>query len=140
MRIRPFAAEQSLVLEIDELIMLLTNLKNGNSVEKEDLNKGVDMIDKIISFSEKNSDSNVNKSSGYTQFHDGQKNYPSGFNADDQMQNLKEAKRKIKSLIENQRDSDKNEVENLQKILLRISIPIWTEEVSISKSGYFKSV
>lgn len=140
MRIRKSKIKFNIVAEIDELIMDLTYVKNGNPVLGEKLKNGVKLIDQIISFTEEpKGDLKVEKL-GYSPFHDKQYHYSGEYNIAEHKEDLEKAKDDIEKFINNPENSDKNNIEKIQEMLLAISIPIWNEEISILRSEQYKSI
>lgn len=140
MRIRKLTTELNVVTEIDELIMELTYIKNGNTASIEKLNKGVEIIELIISLSKKPTEKATEDKFEFNPFHDRQHYYSGRYNVAEYKDELERAKRKIKKFMENPTDSDKNDIEKIQELLLKISVPIWKKEVSILKPKYYKNI
>lgn len=140
MRIRKLTTELNIVAEIDDLIMELTYIKNGNTVSIEKLNKGVEIIELIISLSAKPKEKLTEDKIEFNPFHDRQHYYSGKYNFAEDKDELEYAKMTIKKFIENPTDSYKNEIQKIQELLLKISVPIWKEEVSILKPKQFKSI
>lgn len=140
MRIRKLTAELNVVAGIDELIMELTYIKNGNPASIDKLNKGVEIIELIISLSEKPKEKATESKLGFNSFHDRQEYYSGKYNVAEYKEELEKAKESIKKFIKNQADSHKDDIEKIQELLLKISVPIWKEEVSILKPKQYKSI
>lgn len=140
MRIRKLTGEVNVVADIDELIMELTYIKNGNSASVDKLEKGIEIIELIISFSEKQREKTGDEKIGYIPFHNKQHFYSGNYNVEEYKDELKKAKESIKKFIENPQASDKDNIEQIQELLLKISIPIWDEEITILRPKQYKSV
>ena len=139
MRIRKPTSELNVVAEIDELIMELTYIKNGHVGSIDKLKKGVEIIELIISFSEGPKEKLVEEKIGYTPFHDRRQYYSGKYNVAEHKVELEMAKESIKKFMENPQNSDKVDIERIQELLLKISIPIWDEEISVLKPKQYKS-
>lgn len=140
MRIRKLTNELNVVAEIDELIMELTYIKNGNTVSIDKLKKGMEIIELIISFSEKPKEKVSEEKLEFNPFHDRQQYYSGKYNVTEHKDELESAKESIKKFIEDPADADKSDIEKIQELLLKISVPIWKEEVSILKPKQYKSI
>jgi len=138
MRTRQFITELNVVSEIDNLIMQLTYKKKGTAL-KDELKKGVKIIELIISFSEKSKGYVTEENTGYYPFHERQNYYSGKYNVEQHKAELENAKSTIEKCIKNKKDSTESDIENIQKLLLKISVPIWKEEVSILKPRHYKS-
>jgi len=141
MRIRKIANELNVVTEIDELIMELTYIRNGNLTSIDKLKKGVEIIELIISCSEKpeEKDEKEEEILGLNPFHYRQHFYSGKYQEADHKHELEKAKESIKKFMENPTGSDKKDIEEIQELLLKISIPIWKEKISILKPKQYKA-
>ena len=154
MRIRKLGTELNIVAEIDDLIMELTYIKNGNSASIEKLNKGIEIIELIISLSEKSTEKSTESKLGFNPFHNTQHYFSEEYNITEYKKELEIVKNKIKIFIKNPAEIKKSalllflplklikksDIEIIQELLLKISVPIWKEEVSILKPKQYKFI
>jgi hypothetical protein len=140
MRLRNSTTELNIVAEIDELIMELTYIKNGHTPSDDKLKRGLELIELIISFSEKPKQKVNEEKFGYTSFHDMQHYYSGNYNVAEYIDELEKAKESIKEFMENPKESDKTDIEKIQELMLKISVPIWDEEITVLKPKQYKSI
>lgn len=140
MRIKKLTTDVNVVAEIDELIMELTYIKNGNTASMEKLKKGLEIIELIISFSETQKEKAFDLKIGYSPFHDRQHYYSGNYNVAEHKDELEKAKEIIKEFIDNPEGSDRKNIEKIQELLLKISVPIWDEEITVLRPKQYKSI
>lgn len=140
MRIRKLGKELNVVAEIDDLIMELTHIKNGNDASIEKLNKGVEIIELIISLSEKSTEKSAESKLGFNPFHDKQHYFSGEYDVIKYKAELERVKNEINKFIEHPANVKKSDIEIIQELLLKISVPIWKEEVSILKPKQYKFI
>ena len=128
------------VFIIDELIMELSYIKNGRPPSNEKLQKGIELIDHLVSFSAKPHEEVFEDKLGFSPFQDKKYLNSEKDNIEKHKNELEKAKEIIKKFIVNPTDFDKKDIENIQKLLLEISLPIWKEQVSILRPNQFKLI
>lgn len=102
MRIRKVANEGNVVSDIDEFIMELTYLKNGNVASAEKLKRGIEIIDLIISISENTNENVVEKEEEtirFNPFHNRKPRYSARYLLVEYKVELEQAKKNIKKFI-----------------------------------------
>jgi hypothetical protein len=140
MRARKLNKELNPVSIIDELIMELSYIKNGSTPSSEKLQKGIELIEHLISLSDESHEEVVEDKLGFSPFQDKKYFYSGKYNIKEHKNKLEKAKEIIKKFIVKPAVFDKNDIENIQELLLKISLPIWKEQVSILKPNQFKLI
>lgn len=123
---------------IDELIMELSYIKNGNLPSVINIKKGKDLIDQFINLIDNSNSITIDDNLMFTNF----KNVYNGYNLNQfpetDIQELKGASTLIDRFLTYSNNFDSNEIEKTQELLLRISLPIWKVQVLTTKSNQFK--
>ncbi len=140
MRTKKISPELNVVSTIDELIMELTYVKNGKAPSNEKLKKGVEIIENMLSLTEQPKERSAEDKLGFNPFQMKQFFYSGKYKVEEHKEKLEQAKESIKKIIGNPDNSDKKDIEKIQELLLKLSIPIWKEEVSILKPNKYKSI
>lgn len=140
MRARKLNKEFNPVSIIDELIMELSYIKNGSTFSSEKLQKGIELIDHLLSLSNEPQEEVVEDKLGFSPFQDKKYVYSEKYKIEEHKNELEKANGIIKKFIVKPTEFDKNDIENIQELLLKISLPIWKEQVSILKPNQFKLI
>lgn len=140
MRSKKITPELNIVSIIDELIMELSYVKNGEAPSNEKLKKGIEIIENMLSLAEHPREISTEDKSGFNPFQMKLFFYSGKYKIGEHKEMLEQVKEKIKNIIANPENSDIMEIEKTQELLLKISIPIWKEEVSILKPNKYKSI
>ena len=140
MRTKRVSSQLNVVSTIDELIMELTYVKNGKAPSIEKLRKGVEVIENMLSLTQQPKEISAEDKFGFNPFQMKQFIYSGNYKVEEDKEKLEQAKESINQIITNPENSDKKDIEKIQELLLKISIPIWREEVSILKPNKFKSI
>lgn len=118
-----------MVAEIDQLIMDLTYIKNGQPASLEKLRAGLGTLESIISYSDQPNGQNIKKKLGKIPYFERQYPYSDPNNPIGPTEDMLQVRKDIEELIDNLTVSDRNRIEKIQESLLRISTPIWNQEL-----------
>jgi len=140
MRTKKVSSALNVVSSIDELIMELTYIKNGIVPSNEKLKKGIEIIENMLSLDEHPKEISAEDKSGFNPFQMKQFVYSDKYKVGEHREKLEQAKESINKIMANTGNLDKKDIEKTQELLLKISIPIWKEEVSILKPNKYKRV
>jgi hypothetical protein len=132
--------EFNIVPRIDETIMDLSYIKNGEPISADKLNRGIDLIDKMFSMSGQLNERKGEDKLGFSSIKEKRFVYSAKFNVEEYKSELENAKLSLKNLISTPSSIDTKELEKIQELLLKVSIPIWKEQVSILKPNHFKLI
>lgn len=140
MRTKKISSDLNVVSSIDDLIMELTYIRNGDVPSDEKLKKGVETIENMLSLAVHPKEISAEEKSGFNPFQVKQIFYSGKYKVEEHKEELEQAKESIIKIITNKGNPDKKDIEKAQKFLLNISIPIWKEEVSILKPNKYKRI
>jgi hypothetical protein len=125
---------------IDDLIMELSLIKNGYPYNSEELVDGLKEIETLISdsinFMGKANDKMIcgdcTRDDLYYAFTKSKLSL--------EIMKLKETREKIRMIVCDPQTLDKDDIDNMQEALLKISLPLWKEQVLLLKPNQFKLI
>lgn len=125
---------------IDELIMELSFIKNGNPPAKERLEEGLKVIEYLISHSKELNEESTDDIKCSSHKYEDDYLQQEKIKCKEDVSKLKKVKEKIQFFMKGVKNIDKRDIEDAQEFLLQISLPLWKEQISMLEPSQFKLI
>jgi len=140
MKSRKFNEEYNSLAIIDELIMELSYIRTGSNPSKEKLQKGIDAVEYLIKLSNEPYEEMKEEKLGISPSQGTKYLYTGKYKIQEYKEDLYEAQENIKKLMETPATIDNENIEKFQELLLKISLPIWKEQITSISRNRFKPI
>lgn len=140
MNSKQFDKDYRSISVIDDLIMELSLIKSGNKPSAEKLEQGIELIDHLLTRLDKPRKEPNIEQSGMSPLHTETSTYAGSFEINATKEDLEDVKQFIKKSIKSFDNIAKEEIESFQDQLLKLSMPIWKNQVSVLTQIHFKQI
>ena len=125
---------------IDDLIMELSLIKSGNKPSVEKLEQGIELIEHLMTRLNKPGKEPSPEKSGISPLQPKTSTYTGSYELHATKEELEGLKQFIQKSIESSENIEKEEIESFQDQLLKLSLPIWKNQVSALTQSHFKQI
>ncbi len=125
---------------IDDLIMELSLIKSGNEPSAEKLEQGITLIDHLITQLDKPKKEPSKERSGVSSLHPDTSTYTTSYQINTTKDDLEDVKEFIIKSMKSFGSIKKEEIESFQDQLLKLSMPIWKNQVFALTQSHFKQI
>lgn len=125
---------------IDDLIMELSLIKSGNKPSAEKLQQGIELIKYLIKrLNEPSVEPNIEQA-GISPLCYKTNDYIGSYKINATKENLEDISQFLKKYTKSDTNIEIKEIESIQDLLLKVSLPIWKNQVSALTQNHFKQI
>lgn len=125
---------------IDDLIMEFSLIIEGQSPSSEKIQKGIDLINYLINLTQESNEKYLEDKSCFSQLQTRKRVLITESQNSEYRIELEKIKINFENMLIHPTDILLPEIENIQELLLKISLPIWKEQINVLKPNQFKFI